>query len=284
MLATRLKADLALLLAAIVWGGGFVAQRSASAYLGAFAVNGLRFTLGTIVLLPLIRFHLKITREQFPWMILLGGAVFAGSALQQAGLAITSAANSGFITGLYVVIVPILLVLFGRQRLSWKTWISALVATIGIFLLSFQGTLETNPGDMLVLAGAVAWAIHLIVLGKLAHQMDILQLSIGQFLIAGVLNLAAGAIFELDTFGGIILAWPAIIYAGICSTAIGFSLQAIGQRNSHPADAAILLSMEAVFAALFGYLLLNERLSGVQIFGCTLILGSILLAQLNGNK
>jgi drug/metabolite transporter (DMT)-like permease len=276
----RLKADIVLLLVAAVWGGGFIAQRTGSQHIGFFVFGTGRYFLGVIALLPFIR-HFNIPRRWFPWSILTGVVLFAGSALQQAGIATTTAGNAAFITGLYVVIVPILMAIITRKPAPGITWGAAILAVIGTFMLSSGGTLNAfASGDVLELVGSVMWACHLILVSKLSQKVDLVQFSILQYLVAGVLNLAFGLAFELPTFGNLPMVWTAIAYAGIISTAVGFTGQVWGQRHAPAADAALILSMEAVFAAIAGFLFLGERFTAVQILGCGLIFGAMLVTQL----
>jgi drug/metabolite transporter (DMT)-like permease len=276
----RLKADIVLLLVAAVWGGGFVAQRTGSQHIGYFVFGTGRYFLGVISLLPFIR-HYNFPRRWLPWSVLTGVVLFAGSALQQAGIATTTAGNAAFITGLYVVIVPILMAIITRKPAPGITWAAAIVAVVGTFLLSSGGTFNAFAfGDVLELLGSVMWACHLILVSKLSPKVDLIQFSVLQYFVAGVLNLAFGLAFELPTFGNLPMVWTAIAYAGIVSTAVGFTGQVWGQRHAPAADAALILSMEAVFAAISGFLFLGERFTLVQILGCSLIFGAMLVTQL----
>jgi drug/metabolite transporter (DMT)-like permease len=275
----RLKSDLTLLLVAIVWGSGFVAQRLASSQTSVFWINGLRSLLGVLVLLPFIGFRLRLTRDQLPLILLAGCALFSGGTLQQIGLITTTASNAGFITGLYVVLVPILLAIFWKRRADPLTWIAAVVAAIGLGLLSTGGSFKLNPGDVFVLLGALAWAFHVILVGMAMKKVDFIPFAIGQYLVVTILNLLLGSVFTLKTFPITLPTWLAIAWLGIFSTGIGFTLQGAGQKHSPPADAAIILSMEAVFALVFGMIFLKEKLNWVQWVGCGLILAAMLLAQ-----
>lgn len=278
----RLKADLTLFFVAVVWGSGFVAQRlAASQHLGAFLFNGGRFLLGALILLPFALPRWKLKRADLPWVGLAGVLLFGGGWLQQAGMQYTSAANAGFITGLYVVLVPMLLALFWSQKVRLFSWIAAGLAVAGIWLLSAQGTLRLAPGDGLELIGSLLWALHVILVGRLSRRMDVLPFSVGQFLVGGTLNLLAGALFELPSLGALPLTWLAVLYSGCFPIAMGFTLQVAGQKHAPATDAAILLSMEAVFAALFGFVWLGEGLRTGQVAGCALMLAAMLLAQIN---
>jgi drug/metabolite transporter (DMT)-like permease len=220
-----------------------------------------------------------LSRRSLPGVILVGLLLFTGAALQQAGLKYTTAGNAGFITGLYVVIIPLFLALFWRQRLRWITWLGASLAVIGLFLLSTGGQLNLNRGDALELAGAVFWALHVIFTGRLVQRLDVLHFAVGQYLVCGLVSLAFGFIFEAQTLSALANYGWAIAYAGLISVGLGYTLQAVGQRVAPPADAAIILSLEAVFAALAGWIFLGEILGPVQLLGCAVMLAGMLLAQ-----
>ncbi len=275
----RIKADIVLLLVAAVWGGGFVAQRYGSQHVGFFVFGAARYVVGALVMVPFVR-RMNVPRKWLPWAILTGAFLFAASALQQAGIATTTAGNAAFITGLYVVIVPILMSIITRKPAPGITWIAAVIAVIGTLFLSTGGRLSLASGDLLELIGAFMWACHLILISKLSPKIIFIQFTLNQYYVAGILSLTAGLIFELPTFGGLSQAWMAVAYAGIISTAVGFTGQVWGQQHAPAADAALILSMEAVFAALSGFLFLGERFTPVQILGCVLIFGAVLLAQL----
>lgn len=281
----RLKSDIILFIVAMVWGSAFVGQRFAAQHIGPFLFNGSRFILAALILLPLaLKQKKKLHFKKMHFTALIGLILFIAGYLQQAGLKYTTAGNAGFITGLYVVFVPVFLAFFFHQRLSWSSWVAAFIATIGLFLLSVQDNFTLAPGDSLELLGAIFWALHVILISKIIKEMEILHFAIGQFAIAGILNLIVGFIFESQTLPGFTVAWWAVAYTGILSVGIGYTLQAVGQRHSPPTDAAIILSMEAIFAAAFGYLFLNEILTLQQLLGCILILAGIIVAQFTPKK
>jgi drug/metabolite transporter (DMT)-like permease len=275
----RLKADIMMVFVSVVWGAGFVAQRSGSQFVGYFVFGSARYILGFLAILPFVR-RLDIPKKLIPWTLLTGVVLFSGSALQQAGIKSTSAGNAAFITGLYVVIVPILMALFTRKPAPAITWIAAVIAVIGTLFLSTGGAIALASGDALELAGAFMWALHLILVSKFSPKINTMQFALVQFAVAAVLNLVFGLLFESDTISGIPQAWIGIAYAGIVSTAIGFTGQVWGQRHAPAVDAALILSMEAVFAAISGYLFLYERFAPIQLLGCVLIFAAVLLAQL----
>jgi len=279
--SARLRSDLILLLAAIVWGGGFVAQRSASFHLGFFAFNGVRFLLGGLVMLPFVIKRLWHQPGKLWWIIPAGILLFAGSSLQQAGITTTSAGTAGFITGIYVVLVPLLMSLFWKYKTKPVVWIAAVAALGGTYLLSTGGAaLTPSAGNLIVLAGSLVWAFHVIVVGFAVKKVDIFLFSVGQFLLCGFLHLVSSFFYDPPTLIAIQSSWLAILYGGLGSVVIGFTLQAVGQRKAPASDAALILSLESVFAAIFGALILKEQMNPIQITGCAIILAAIIVAQL----
>lgn len=290
MFSRTLKADLLLLITAVVWGAAFVAQRVGMDHVGPFTFNGVRFCLGAFALLPLARArqasrqaqHTKqpapTIRQQLPAYLWAGTFLFTGASLQQAGLQYTTAGKAGFITGLYVVLVPLIGRLFG-QRTDLHTWSGAFLATIGLYYLSVTEAFTIAFGDVLELIGAVFWAGHVLLVGRYASRFEPVAFSIGQFLVCSVLSLAVAAMREIITISGLIGAIIPIAYGGLISVGIGYTLQVIAQKDAPPAHAAILLSLESVFAAFTGRLLLSEMMSGRAILGCVLMLSGMLLAQ-----
>lgn len=287
------KADILLLITAMIWGFAFVAQRVGMDYVGPFTFNGVRFALGSLSLLPLILF-LQKRQPQSPsglpderrisvlkGGLLAGGALFAGASLQQAGMVYTTAANGGFITGLYVVIVP-LLGLFWRQRPHAGTWIGALLAAVGLYFLSITDDFTIAFGDLLVLVGAFFWAGHVLLIGWLAPRTDSLKLASVQFAVCSLLSLVIAFAVEHVSLESILQAGIPILYGGLGSVGIAYTLQVIAQREAHPAHSAIILSLEGVFAAFGGWLLLNEILTMRSFFGCMLMLAGMLLSELSG--
>jgi len=282
----RLRADLTLLAVAAIWGSAFVVQRLAAVDVGVYLFNGLRFLVAALALAPLAASRALtgpemagVNRKSLPGVILLGLLLASGAALQQAGLKYTTAGNAGFITGLYVVFIPIFLGLFWRQHVQRITWLGALLAVIGLFLLSTGGRFRLSLGDALELAGAVFWALHVVFIGRLVQRLDVLQVAVGQYLVCGLVSLSIGLVLEAQMLPALIDKWWAVAYTGLISVGLGYTLQAVGQRVAPPADAAIILSLEAVFAAMAGWLFLDERLGPVQLLGCGVMLLGMLLAQ-----
>ncbi len=210
-----------------------------------------------------------------------GLLLFTAGSFQQMGLQYTTAGNAGFITGLYVVFIPIILAAGRRQHLGRYTWGASLLAALGLFLLSTSGQMRLAFGDALVLVSAVMFALHVIWIGHLVQRMDVLPLAAGQYLVTALVSLGIGALVESDLAAVITNAWLPIIYTGIFSIGLGYTFQAIGQRLAPPADAAILLCMEAPIAAISGCLLLGESLAPIQLAGAGLMLAGMLLAQVS---
>ena len=277
----RLQADLSLLLVALIWGSAFVAQRLGMAEVGPFAFNATRFAVGSLTLIPLLgRARLRPPSwDELRSGALLGVLLFAAATLQQVGLIWTIAGKAGFITGLYVVIVPLLLALAWGEWADWTSWLGAGLGAAGLFLLSVERGFRLAPGDGWVVASALMWALHVIAIGRVAPGRDPLRLAFLQYAACALLSVPATLVLEPGTWGGLLLVIPAILYAGVISIGLGYTTQVIAQRHTTPTHAAIILSTESVFAALAGWLVLGESLSGKQLLGCGLMLGGILLAQ-----
>jgi drug/metabolite transporter (DMT)-like permease len=283
-----LRADALLLIVAVIWGVGFVIQRIAMETVGPVTFTGVRLLIGTLALLPLLPLakrlapaHLKpVSRAKL--LLGLTGAGLAmsfGAVLQQAGLVYTTAAIAGFITGLYVVFVPLLGLLVG-YFVRWTTWMAVLVATAGLYLLSVQGQPTLNPGDGLVLLGSVGWAAQVLITGWLALRCDPVRIAIFQTCFAGVLTLSIAIPWEQPDFAAVVSIWPELLFSGVLAVGAAFLIQIIAQQDAPPAHAAVLLAMEAVFGAVAGWVILSEQLSGMQVVGCAVMFAGIVLAQL----
>jgi len=285
------KSNTLLLITAAIWGFAFVAQRVSMEYLGPFTFNAARFLLGSMSLLPL----LFISRDQRPaqgnirsrpgWKLLIFGGfaagfmLFMGMSLQQVGLVYTTAGKAGFITSLYVVIVPIL-ALFWKQSTNPGTWIGAALAAIGLYFLSVTEKFTVEFGDLLVFFCAFFWAGQVLIISWLSPRIPSVKLAFTQFVVCAVLSLGVAVIVEDTSWKALTQAiWP-ILYNGILSSGVAFTFQVIAQRHTHPAHASIIMSMEAVFAAIGGWLLLNEILSMKSLLGCGLMLIGMLISQL----
>jgi len=280
----RLRADLMLLTVALIWGVGFVVNRLAALQVGALLYNGVRFMLGTLTLAPFVwRRWRGLSRLELWGGALAGVVLFAGSAFQQMGLRFTTAGKAAFITGLYVVLVPLLLALIWRQWPHWTAWAASALAATGLFLLSAVERMALSPGDSLELAGALMWAFHVIIIGRLARRVDALRLALAQYAVCGLFSISAGLALEQRTWGGLAAAWWAVVFTGVLSVGLAYTLQVMGQRHAPPTDAAVILSAETVFAAFSGWLVLGETLAARQWVGCGLMLGGMILAQVRSS-
>lgn len=280
----RLKADLTLLIVSMIWGSAFVAQRVAGQMGSVYLFNGARYLLAALVVLPLaLRARpaggwSQLPREQFKWIFVAGFVLFLGSAFQQAGVVHTTAGNAGFITSLYVVLVPVVLFALWREKPHWISIAAVALAAVGAFLLSTGGHFSIQPGDALEVIGALFWTFHVIVLGKFASRYEALTFSVGQLFVCAVLNLILGAFFEkaVPVNGSLLFA---VAYTAIFSLGLCYTLQIWAQKHTPPADAALILSLESVFSVLSGWLILGERMQQVQALGCVLIFAAVLLSQ-----
>jgi drug/metabolite transporter (DMT)-like permease len=286
-----LKGNTFLFLAALAWGTTFVVQRTAMDHMGPLFYSGLRFLLGSIFLLPLALYRIRWSRpsewqrqREGRWLPVWGSAVAGlliclGINLQQTGLVYTTAGNAGFITGLYVVIVPFLGIFFGYS-ITLGVWLGAPMAAMGLYLLSVTSGFALNPGDLWVLGSAFVWALQVLTVGRLAPKMDSVLLAFGQSFVCAFLSLALALAVEDIRWPAIGDAWFEIAFGGIISVGLGFSLQVVGQKYSQPSYAAIILQLEAVIAALAGWYFLEEIMSSRAIAGAVLMLAGMLVAQL----
>jgi drug/metabolite transporter (DMT)-like permease len=296
----ELQSSVLLILAAMIWGFAFVAQRVGGQYIDAFTFNGVRFALGAISLLPLIYLsdrkrkkaktyevleplHASNETSSSVWPIvkagsLAGSVLFFGAALQQVGLAETTAGKAAFITGFYIILVPIF-GLFLKQKINKSTWISAVFAVIGLYLLSVSENAGVSRGDLLEFLGSFFWTAHILLISRFTQKMDTLKLSFVQYAVCAALNMAAAFMFEEIHVYSFVQAAVPILYGGIASVGIAYTLQAYGQKHAKPSHAAIIMSLEAVFAVLGGFLILGETMSPRGYIGCSLMFAGVLLSQ-----
>jgi drug/metabolite transporter (DMT)-like permease len=286
-------ANLLLLLVATIWGFAFAAQRVGSQYVGSFTFNGIRFALGSVSLLPLIIYFNKkkknessnVSNNQVTTInsilpgVIVGVVLFAGATLQQIGLIFTTAGKASFITGLYMVFVPII-GLFLKQRIGRNSWAGVVIAVVGLYLLSVNENFSIAFGDLLEIIGAIFWAIHILTIDYFSNKIDALKLSCIQFATCSFLSLITAFIFEQITLSGISQALIPILYGGLFSTGVAYTLQVVAQKNAKPSHAAIILSMESVFGALGGVLILGESMSSRGYMGCIFIFSGILVSQI----
>ncbi len=288
---TKPKSIILLFLTAIIWGFAFVAQKVGAQFVGAFTFNGIRFLLGALSLFPVIMFleKEKVGREKFRTTLkagLMGGIVlFLASTLQQYGVEITnSAGKSGFITGLYTVFVPIAAFIFMKKKTGVLTWIGAIFAVGGLYLLCMTGDEKVGIGDLVLLIGTVFWTIHILVIDKFVAEISPLRFAQIQFAVCGILSIVCALILEDITFEAVRGALLPILYGGLMSVGVAYTCQILGQKDADPTFAAIVLSTESVFAAIGGVLLQNETMTVSAYIGCALIFVGIVLSQLKLKK
>jgi len=329
MIKTKLQSDLVLLLASIIWGFAFVAQRMGMEFVGPFTFTAVRFTLGFVVLLPFVYFRTfniksqshrvtksqshrvtesqshKVTESQshrvsnvlatsrlsgekkqerrklFLLQLLLGLILFGGISFQQYGLLYTTAGNAGFITGFYVVLVPVVGWFLGQKN-HVTIWIGVVLAIMGLYFLSVQSNFTINRGDLYVGVCALFWTVHVLLVGYIAPRTDPIRIAVIQFIICSALSWIVAIGFEKILWESIVNAALPILYGGVLSVAIGYTLQIIAQQKAHPAYASIILSLESVFAVVGGWLILDEHLSERMILGCMLMLSGMIVVQLKG--
>lgn len=289
MQTKTLKSDSLLLLAAFIWGTTFVAQKYGMEHLGPMTYNALRFAVGSLTLLPIILVFRRGGRAETPsrgnrrlllWGGLLAGlALFGGASMQQMGLMYTTAGKASFITCLYIVLVPIAGLFLGH-RCGPAVWAGTVLAVAGLYLLSVRESFTIGKGDLLVLIGALFWTVHVLLIDYLAKRANPLHIACLQFLACSILSLLAAVGFERIDLSSILPATIPILYGGVLSAGVAFTLQVVCQRTSPPSHAAILMSLETVFAALSGYLILHERFTPRDLVGCALMFTGVMVVQL----
>ena len=276
-----------LLIAAAIWGFGFVAQRLGMNYLEPFGFNSARFLLGGFSLIPLLWWFSRTqstratinTKHLYIGGLVSGSVLFVASSLQQYGLVYTTAAKAGFITGLYLILVPIVGI-FLKHSTGMATWVGALLAISGLYLLSMNDEMGLSLGDTLIIIGALSWAFHILVIDHYSKCTDAIALSAVQFFICGLFSLGVSLAIETPTFSATLAGWQPILYAGLVSVGIAYTLQVIAQKNARPSHAAIIMSLEAVFAVIGGVWLLDERLTPRAWMGCGLMLAGMMVSQI----
>ena len=282
------KTNLLLVLTAAIWGFAFAAQREGAQYVGAFSFNAARFSLGALSLLPVMAvlrsrtttpFRTPSPRLTLAWGAAAGLVLFSASTLQQVGIETTTAGKASFITGLYIVLVPVLGLALGH-RTNARTWTGVVLAVAGLWLLSFVPGFSLVAGDGLVLIGAFFWAIHILVIDRANLDVDPLQLSAVQFGTTAALSAIAAVATEARPFAGLGDAVVPVLYAGLISVGIAYTLQVVAQQWAKPAHAALILSLETVFGAVGGALVLGERMTARGYAGSLLILAGIMVSQL----
>ena len=305
MRKSSVKSSILLLIAAVVWGVSFVPQKAGMAYVEPFTYNGIRCLLGGAVLLPVIPaldrmrdksedFRRGSRRDILVGGIVCGAALFVASSLQQFGIALqdpsTNVGKAVFITTLYTVLVPILYRLLGK-RSSGRIWLAAGIALAGFFLMSLMDGLLAGFGlslglsDFLLLLCAVVFSVHILCIDRFSPLADGVRLSCVQFFVCGLLSLPCMFLFEHPDARAIWSCWTAIMYSGVMSCGVAYTLQVVGQKGVHPAVASLLLSLESVFSVLAGYALTpGASLSVWELFGCALVFAAVVLVELAPSK
>jgi drug/metabolite transporter (DMT)-like permease len=286
----NIKSNLILLLAAAIWGFAFVAQRKGAEYLGPYAFNALRFSIGALSLIPIYALtRNNKTNEHFEWRkaiksgIYLGIVLLIASTFQQIGMSYTEASKAGFITSLYVILVPVF-GLFIYRKITKTLWSGAIIAMLGLYLLSVREGFSVELGDSLLLGSAAFFALHMLMIGTFAPKHNIFLLSIFQFSTTAIISLIAAIYFEEIDWPSIKLAIVPIVYAGLFSVGIAFTLQSYAQKKAHPAHAAIIFSFESVFALIGGWLILNEVIDLRAGIGGLFMLTGIIISQIDFKK
>ncbi|HEY8973270.1 MAG TPA: DMT family transporter [Burkholderiaceae bacterium] len=287
---TRARSNLILLGVSLIWASAFVAQAVAARHLGASTFTGLRFALGAAVVAPLAwrEWHMLRARRREPrrrdlaHIAGLGTLLFLGAAMQQMGMATTTVTNTGFLSALYIPLVPLLAWVASRQAPHWTTWLAAAGCVVGSWLLTGGGSLSAfRTGDWWIIASSLPWSVHVMLVGRAANRLHgAMLVACGQFIACSVLALAFGLATEPLSADGFRQAlWP-IAYTGVLSVGLGFTLQVVAQRHTRPADSAIVLSSETVFTAAFGAVFMGDRMGAAGLAGCALILACVLMVQL----
>ena len=278
----KFKANICLFLAAIIWGATFVVQKTAMENLPPMIFIASRCFMGAISLFVISLFFKKNKKQNDNKIaetgIIAGIFLYMGMSLQQTGMVYSSAGHAGFISSLYILIVPLITLLFG-QKIKRNVWYSIIIALFGLYLLSVADNFKIAHGDLIILFSALFFAFHIIWISKRAKKSNAIKLSCYQFLSAGTLSLISSLIFETTTIENFKGAWFEILFAGILSCAIAYTLQIKGQKHIKPQIASLILSLESVFSVFAGYIFLHEILSSKEIFGCLLMFTAIYLAE-----
>lgn len=289
-MSRRMRGNLLLLLTAFIWGVAFVAQKEGGSVVGSLTFNGVRSLLGGGLLLTLLPLLDRVGLSRRPqtaeerkslWLggVLCGLALFTATNLQQLGLATTTAGKGGFITALYIVLVPVFGLFIGR-RTTLYTWLGVALAVAGLYLLCMQGESGIGGGDLLVMACAPVFAVQILLVDRFAPRTDCIRLSCIQFFTVGILNLPLMFLFETPSITALADCWMSVLYAGLLSSGVAYTLQIVAQKDAHPTTASVLMSFESVFAVLAGVVLLEDRMTAWEWTGCAVMFAAVILAQL----
>ena len=287
----QIKGSIQLLIATLIWGSAFVAQSVGMDHIGPMTFQAARSLLAVAALVPVI-FLMEPDKGQYlpRWAdkslwktgILCGLALFVAQGLQQVGLQYTEPGKAGFITAMYIVLVPVLGLFLGR-RCGWRVWVSVALAVAGLYLLSCVGVTRIALGDLLILISAGAFAVQILLIDVLAQRLDGLRLNCIQFLVVTALSAVLAALTETPTLSGIVDCAVPLLYTGVLSSGAAFSLQILGQQHLPPEPASLIMSLESVFAVLSGWLILGQTLTAYEGFGCCLVFAGVILCQTKAN-
>lgn len=292
MKKTAIGSSLLLFLAACIWGAAFVAQSVGMDYMGPFTFNGTRFLIGGTVLLPLVCFRIRKKKNTpeaiLPALTMKGGiccglAICFASLSQQIGIMYTTVGKAGFITTLYIIIVPVF-GLFLHRKVAGKVWIAAVVAAAGMYLLCINESFSIGMGDAFVCLCAFIFSVHILVIDYFSPKTDGVALSCIQFYTAGIICILAAFAVERPSWNQIFMGIVPLLYAGVMSCGVAYTLQIIGQKNLDPTVASLILSLESVFSVLAGWVILGQALSAKELFGCVLVFAAVILVQLPERK
>lgn len=297
----KTKNALILVLTAFIWGTAFVAQSVGMDYLEPFTFNGVRSLIGGAALLPCIAILQKMNRKDGVGKepgsgdvrrerkdmvfggIACGLLLFAASSLQQIGIQFTTAGKAGFITACYIVIVPVLGI-FLKKKIGWKVWAAVAIALAGLYFLCMTEKFTVGKGDVLIFACALVFSLHILVIDYFSPKVDGVKMSCIQFFVCGIASLPFMFLLETPKIGAMLNGWLPLLYAGVMSCGVGYTLQIIGQKDMNPAIASLILSLESCFSVLAGWIVLGERLSARESIGCVLMFAAIILAQIPGKN
>lgn len=289
----RTKNAFMLILTAFIWGTAFVAQSVGMDYLGPFTFNGVRSVIGGIALLPCIALLNKINgssgeteenkKDLIAGGIACGFLLFAASSLQQVGIQYTTAGKAGFITAFYIVIVPVLGI-FLKKKIGWKVWLAVTLALAGLYFLCITEKFSVGKGDILIFLCALVFSVHILVIDYFSPKVNGVRMSCIQFFVCGAVSVPFMLVLETPRISAMAAGMVPLLYAGVLSCGVAYTLQIVGQKNVNPAIASLILSLESCFSVLAGWLVLGERLSIRESFGCILMFAAILLAQLPDKK
>ena len=294
----KIRNSILLLLTAVIWGTAFVAQSVGMDYIGPFTFNAARFLIGGTVLIPLIVYRSKKNpllknqtleekrkNQKTAWIggVCCGIALCGASLLQQMGIQHTTVGKAGFITTLYIIIVPLIELFFGK-KIAKKIWLGAVMAVIGLYLLCINENFSIGKGDFLILVCAILFAIHILIIDHFSPKADGVVLSAIQFFVSGFISVIGAILVENPNPAAMLDAIVPILYAGVMSCGVAYTLQVIGQKNLSPTVASMILSLESVISVLAGWIILGEALSAKEIVGCVIVFMAVVLVQLPEKK